>query len=226
VNCGIYQIENTVNGKRYVGSSNQVARRFYLHKWDLKRGQHHSVTLQRSWDKYGEAAFRFRVLLYCSVAMLHFYEQRCLDEMGTVDPAKGFNICCDAASAGTGRVWTDEQKQAKSLERKGKKMSPDVHARYLATRKDGADHPFYGKHHTEETRNKISISRSGTPAWNKGKHTGNNQAKITPEQVLEIRMLKSEGMSRKEIAPKYGLKPNTIWRICSGKNWPNVGGLS
>ena len=86
MNCGVYQIKNTINGKRYIGSSNQVKRRFYLHKWDLRRGKHHSITLQRSWDKHGKAAFLFKPILYCSVDDLHFYEQLFLDKMETVDP--------------------------------------------------------------------------------------------------------------------------------------------
>lgn len=34
----------------------------------------------------------------------------------------------------------------------------------------GKDNPFYGKKHSEETKAKISESRKGKPAWNKGKH--------------------------------------------------------
>lgn len=237
MNCGIYQIENIINGKLYIGSSNQIKRRFYLHKWDLKRGKHHSITLQRSWDKYGEGAFLFKPLLYCLPDDRHFYEQRFLDALETVDPEKGYNICCDAEAAGKGRIWTDAQKQAKSIERKGKKLSPEVHAHYLTTRKYGVDHPMFGKHHTDATRKKISDKKKGQVAWNKGKpqHPNNSQARITPGQVLEIRLLTSEAghprYSRqlssfhRELGIKYGLKMDTIQSICSGHSWPMVGGL-
>lgn len=33
----------------------------------------------------------------------------------------------------------------------------------------GKDNPFYGKHHTEESKRKISESKKGIPTWNKGK---------------------------------------------------------
>ena len=228
MNCGVYQIENTVNGKRYVGSSNQIERRFYLHKWDLKRGKHHSITLQRAWDKYGEESFCFKPIIYCSVDDLHFYEQRCIDKMQTVDPAKGFNICCDASSAGKGRVWTDAQKQAKSLERKGKKVSPETLQNLINSRKYGDDHWLFGKHHSVETCEKISKSRKGQVAWNKGKpqYPANSQAKIMPEQVLEMRLNVSKlGYNRKELSIKYGVKPDTVYKICRGLLWPNAGGL-
>jgi hypothetical protein len=38
--------------------------------------------------------------------------------------------------------------------------------------KEGASNPFFGKHHTEETRQKISNARRGQTAWNKGAKTG------------------------------------------------------
>ena len=235
MNCGIYQIENTANGKRYIGSSNQIRRRFYLHKWSLRRGDHHSITLQRSWNKYGESMFVFKVLIFCSIAMLHFYEQKCLDKMETIDPAKGFNICCDAAAAGTGRIWTDAQKKAKSIERKGKKVSLETLETLKNCHQCGEDHHMFGKHHTPEALKKMSDKLQGRAAWNKGKHTNNNQAKITTEQVLEIRRLTFEAghprYSRqlsnfqRELGIKLGLKLDTIHSICSGHSRPNVGGL-
>lgn len=237
MNCGVYQIKNTVNGKRYIGSSNQVKRRFYLHKWDLRRGKHHSITLQRSWDKYGKAAFLFKPILYCSVGDLHFYEQLFLDKMETVDPSKGFNICCDASAAGKGRVWTDAQKKAKSRERKGKKVSPETLKKLQTCHQRGPDHHMFGKRHTKESREKISVALMGRKAWNKGKpqHKACSQAKITVEQVLEIRRLTlkaghprySRQLSsfQRDLGIKFGLKPDTISSICSGHSRPNVGGL-
>ena len=59
---GIYEIRNTVNGHRYIGSSCSVSRRWNEHKRRLHNGEHHSVYLQRAWDLYGEAAFTFEVL--------------------------------------------------------------------------------------------------------------------------------------------------------------------
>ena len=228
MNCGVYQIENLINGKLYIGSSNQIERRFYLHKWDLRRGKHHSITLQRAWDKYGESAFNFSVIIYCAPDVRQSYEQIYLDRLETVNPEKGYNICCDAVAAGMGRVWTDEQRKAKSRERKGKKLSPEAYKTLLSTRKSGQDHWFYGKRHTKESLKKISIALKGRVAWNKGKPQppSCSQAKITAEQVFEIRStVRENGFSRKILSQRYGLKPDTIWKICSGRLWPNVGGL-
>lgn len=238
MDCGVYQIKNTINGKRYIGSSNQVKRRFYLHKWDLRRGKHHSITLQRSWDKYGEQAFSFEPIIYCSVDDLHFYEQHCLDKVGTVDPLKGFNICCDASAAGKGRVWTDAQKKAKSIERKGKKVSPETLKKFQTCHQRGEDHHMFGKHHTKESRRKISDSKKGQTAWNKGKpqHPANSQAKITRDQAMAIRSrMQKSGCPRysralsalqREVGEEYGLKRDTVWKISTGRLWPEPQGVS
>ncbi len=46
------------------------------------------------------------------------------------------------------------------------------------------------------------------------------RAKLTWEQVQEIRKLYAEGkMSQRELAKKFGVSQTTIFRICHGKNW-------
>jgi hypothetical protein len=62
---GIYAIENTKNGKLYVGSSVDVHKRWVQHKSSLRKGLHHSIALQRAWNKYGCDCFHFKVLEYC-----------------------------------------------------------------------------------------------------------------------------------------------------------------
>ena len=59
---GIYQIVNQKNGKTYIGSSKNIIRRWYFHKSALKHNRHHCIHLQRSWNKHGEAAFKFDVI--------------------------------------------------------------------------------------------------------------------------------------------------------------------
>jgi group I intron endonuclease len=58
----IYGIRCTVTGRLYIGSTVDVARRFYLHRRDLKLGKHHSPKLQNAWNKYGADAFAFEIL--------------------------------------------------------------------------------------------------------------------------------------------------------------------
>lgn len=61
--AGIYGIKNTVTGKYYIGCAKDIKKRWREHKYHLKRGDHHSVKLQRSYDKHGGIkSFEFVVL--------------------------------------------------------------------------------------------------------------------------------------------------------------------
>ena len=61
---GIYQIVNTVNNKRYIGSAVNLKKRENEHFAHLRRGVHHSPYLQRSYDLHGRDAFVFEILMY------------------------------------------------------------------------------------------------------------------------------------------------------------------
>lgn len=78
---GIYEIVNTLNGKRYIGSSQSMKRRWDSHKYNLKYNKHHSKYLQNSWNKYGEDCFKFNILEYCEVEKLLEREQFYLDTL-------------------------------------------------------------------------------------------------------------------------------------------------
>lgn len=62
---GIYEIVNTVNGKRYIGSAKKFKIRWSKHVSALRLCKHHSRHLQAAWNKYGEAAFKFLPILTC-----------------------------------------------------------------------------------------------------------------------------------------------------------------
>lgn len=60
--CGIYKITCTSNGKFYIGSSKDICTRWLHHLSDLRLGKHHSIYLQRCYNKYGESSISFSIL--------------------------------------------------------------------------------------------------------------------------------------------------------------------
>lgn len=78
---GIYQITNLVNKKVYIGSSENIAKRWVHHKSNLRNNKHHSFHLQRSYNKHGEEIFSFSILATCPVEYLLKLEQWFLDNV-------------------------------------------------------------------------------------------------------------------------------------------------
>lgn len=60
---GIYTVTNTVSGTVYVGQAMNIRKRWEAHRSTLDNGKHRNGYLQRAWNKYGAAAFRFEVIL-------------------------------------------------------------------------------------------------------------------------------------------------------------------
>jgi hypothetical protein len=78
---GVYRILNLQTKSAYVGSAVNVDARWRSHKHSLRHLKKSPPKLQRAWDKYGEQAFVFEVLLRCAVKDLLSYEQRAIDAL-------------------------------------------------------------------------------------------------------------------------------------------------
>jgi group I intron endonuclease len=63
----IYYITNTKNGKKYIGKTVDINRRISRHFADLRANRHHSIKLQRAFNKYGDSAFIVKVQEYQDV---------------------------------------------------------------------------------------------------------------------------------------------------------------
>jgi len=86
---GIYKIESKTNPKRcYFGSAIDINTRWKRHLMDLNRNKHHSIKLQRHYNKYGESDLLFTVLLCCMESDLLKNEQYYIESYESY-----FNIC-------------------------------------------------------------------------------------------------------------------------------------
>lgn len=91
---GVYAIVNTLNNKKYIGSTYSLRKRFRQHFNDLQKQKHPNIILQRAFDKYGHKHFGFIVLERCEniVSTLLYIEQKYIDECGD------YNICKEAGT--------------------------------------------------------------------------------------------------------------------------------
>ena len=107
MSCGIYCIENKVNGKRYIGKSIDVERRWNEHITQLRNNNHSNEYLQRSWNKYGENAFDFCVLEVCESEMLNNREIYWIDYYKSF--TNGYNLTLGGDGGNTIAGYTEEQ---------------------------------------------------------------------------------------------------------------------
>lgn len=80
---GIYKITNLINGKIYIGSAISLYKRAYNHFISLRDQKHHSIKLQRAFNKYGIENFVFEIMcLIDKSSLLVATEQIYLNQYG------------------------------------------------------------------------------------------------------------------------------------------------
>jgi len=172
MNSGIYAILNKDTGKRYIGSAVNIDKRWSDHKDDLRKNQHHSILLQRAWNKYSEDSFDFIVIETVIKENLISREQYYINEKSE------YNICKTAGSC-LGFKHSKGTRKKMSIAAVGNKnclgrklsketrlkmseahtnISDEIRRKYSAV-KIGENNSFYGKKHSEETRKKMRDAR-------------------------------------------------------------------
>lgn len=120
---GIYSIVNELNGHRYIGSTNDFKRRITHHRSDLRTQSHHSIILQRAYDKYGEHRFYVEILEICEPIQetLFLLEQKYLD----LKPEYNVNLIANRPPGFKGKV-SEETRRKRRLANLGKKASEEA----------------------------------------------------------------------------------------------------
>lgn len=117
---GVYAIINMLNNHKYVGSSKDIRKRLYQHRCKLNNNTHHSVHLQRAFNKYGSDKFYVCILEVCQPVRdtLIFLEQKYLD----LNPE--YNIAKIAYSPAQS-TQSDSARKKRSVKLKGRKRSKE-----------------------------------------------------------------------------------------------------
>lgn len=113
-NCGVYVIENGINGHYYIGSSADLDARFKQHINQLRQGGHHNQHLQNAYNKFGEVQFFFRVILFCEPEERKRYEE---DLIKTWQP--DYNIGWNGQG-----VWEKNERLRKLIEEQNEILRP------------------------------------------------------------------------------------------------------
>jgi len=175
----IYAIVNQITRDMYIGSAVIVGRRWRAHRNALSKKCHHSVRLQRAYEKYGADVFDWEIVQFVNdPAKLIEYEQFWLDffrpayngrpiansPLGTKHSTE---TRAKMSAAAKNRAFSDVHKQNLSKARKGAVISEEqkVKIRAALTGRKVSDETrakigltSKGRYHTDEAKQKISAA--------------------------------------------------------------------
>jgi group I intron endonuclease len=167
-----------------------------------------------AWNKYGYENFKLEVVELTKIEDLLLKEQYWINELKSNNRLFGYNYC-EVAGTTLGFKHTEETKLKMKNSHKGRHEGINnnfygkKHTKEVIDRIKNGFRPFKGKHLPEDTRRKISESRTGEKNWMYGKkmpdhlrelHSKRQQgekshnAKINKSEALLIKYLCGEGV--------------------------------
>jgi len=162
---GIYQLKNTVNDKIYIGQAQNILKRFNEHR--RNRNGHllyRDCILYRAIKKYGWDKFEISVLE--KVEDFSLLNEREIHWINKLNPKYNTKEGGDCA-----RGWHHSEESKKKMSETKSKM-------YI-----GENNPFYGKSHSEETKEKIRTARLGKSLSKE--HKGKLRAAYNPDRFYK-----------------------------------------
>jgi group I intron endonuclease len=127
-----------VNGKFYIGSSNNIEHRWECHKRNLRNKKHDNLKFQHAWNFYGEDKFQFDIIeevINPTEMLLLEREQHHIDLWKPYHRTIGYNIC-PTVSGGDNITHNPNRDDFIKIMRKVSM---------------GENNPMFGKKHTEES---------------------------------------------------------------------------
>jgi group I intron endonuclease len=225
---GIYQIKNIVNGKSYIGQSNDIKTRWERHIKEAQDGSDRSI-LYAAIRKYGLSAFKFSIL-----ETLDMYSQEKLNELEMKyiqifhsfrdDPeGGGYNSTPGGVFGKIDEEANFRRGQSISRAKKGKdypcmhKSRSEQTCKRLSESLKGRISSFQGKRHTDETRNQISQRLQGRIAHNKGKIMSDDQKQKLHDAMVGRRSPRKGVLVTEDVRLKIGLSQAKRMIVKKGK---------
>jgi group I intron endonuclease len=219
----IYAYENKINGKIYIGQTNNISQRDSEHIRSKKlRGIDGAI------KKYGRENFEyFTVQIIESFEEADAMETFWITEMRRLLERKNVYNIADGGRTNRAMHGKDHPQWGKPMNPEickkisntlkgkflGKKLS-QAHIKHISEGKMGAKNPNFGKHPSPETIEKLRVRSGGE---------NNGRAKLTANDVSEIRkLLRENNKSVKDISMQFNISYCTIKDIKNERTWKNV----
>lgn len=157
----IYEILNAVTGNRYIGRTRQLRKRMIVHRSLLNRGLHRNVNLQLEWTKYGEERFRVSELASSEEEQDSIrIEEAFIAE--AIANGNAYNISRSGKGGDVVHLHPNKEEVLKNYSESKRKTESSLSDEARERRRQmriGESNPFYGKHHSDDSRKRMSESR-------------------------------------------------------------------
>lgn len=216
--CGIYEIINIKNGKKYIGQSINIEDRWQKHQQTLKTQKHSNDYLQKAWNKYGKDSFIFKIIEKCSREELNEKELFWIKEEDTYN--NGYNL--DKGGAGV-------LKYPEVYYRVIKKGADKGHKRYQII-KDNYSKPILTTIYKDEIYKLCKMLNDGQITENDAKHhihQYSNTQSIAQLRNLGINYLitqSSKGYTQTDIRKLHNIPQTAMQKFLQEKNttWKEI----
>ena len=215
IKSGIYCIENITTNKKYIGQSIDIKDRWRRHISELNHNSHHNDYLQKAWNKYGENDFKFYVLEYCNIDKLDKKEIYYINFYNTTNRDYGYNLTFggqvnhylikeikNKISNSNKKTYQNNQelRKLRSIDALKQWSNPEIKNKI-----SGENNGMYGKHHSEESKQKMSEHKRGEKSWKRN---------TTPVFCIELnKEFDDATVASKELS----LDSSSILKVCQGK---------
>lgn len=215
----VYQITNLVNGKNYIGITNNLYKRWNEHKRVREEGQkEYDKPLYKAFRKYGIDNFEFKEL-FNSLELEEAEEKEIelIKELDTLSHDQGYNI---TTGGRYGSKAVGERNRNATLT---KAQATDI----ITRRENGESFKsvFKDYNHLLKTTgmNSIWLGVSWKHLQPEIAYKTHANRSLSDNQVREIRSLLEEGtMTQRAIAKQFNVTPTSICEIKSGKRYSDI----
>ena len=212
--AGIYKITNIATGDKYIGSAVNLKKRYDFHVYQLQRGSHHNPRMQRAWNKYGSDCFHFEPIeILDNPASLLAKEQEYLTSLDAANKKDYYNIC-GVAGSNLGVKRSDATKARMSAAQRGRTFKPETIEKMRQAK--------LGKALSNEHKKSLSKSRKGKSIDRPHGIINQKVRHLTNEQVIELRKLRSVGVSWSKLATAFNMDFSACRRAALGITYKDI----